>query len=81
MNVASWPEKDWQRYSAYAAPEAIAAELRSARGELRRAADNVSRLELLHARRCRQVIDGEWPPRPQGADDAPLTSSGRHPPG
>lgn len=59
--------EDWDRFSRHAAPEAIAAVLCAERGRLARTADLVSKLEVLLARRNRQVADGEWPPREERA--------------
>jgi hypothetical protein len=57
-----WTQADRERYARSAAPEAILAELKIARAAQARAAELTGWLEVLLARRVRQVTDGTWPP-------------------
>jgi adenylate kinase len=61
--------EDRERFAEHAAPEAIREHLKDARAAASKAANTVSWLEVLLARRCQQVMNGEWPPKPEAADD------------
>jgi hypothetical protein len=75
VSAADLTGGDWARYARHASPEAIQGELSSLRGAARRAADRVSKMETLLARRCAEVADGTWPPPRPALAFAPMAGA------